>query len=162
MKTVAIVFSAMLLFLASAWPAHAGKGNSVLAGNPANTAHVQKAFDRWVDAYSTGDLPKVMGIFDREVIFSFQGGTDQHYADLASSYACDFKTRKPGTVWVPQIEEIYANGSLAFVRSIWELRMTDTAGATTVKTRNRSIDVLRKNSAGQWHIFRSLNYPEKD
>ena len=162
MKKVAIVFSAIVLFLASVSPAYAGKGDEVLAGNTASAARVQKTFEQWMDAFSAGDLPKVMGIFDREVVFSFQGRPDQHYADLESAYASGFKTRKSSTAWVPQIQEIYADGDLAFVRSIWELHVTDSAGTVTVKARNRSIDVLRKDSAGQWHIFRSLNYPEKD
>ena len=162
MKKAVIVFSAIALLFASIWPAYASKGNGVLAGNTASAAHVQKAFDQWMDAFSAGDLSKVMGIFDHEVVFSFQGRPDQHYADLKSTYASGFKTRKSSTAWVPQIQEIYANGDLAFVRSIWELHVTDGTGAVTVKARNRSIDVLRKDSAGQWHIFRSLNYPEKD
>jgi hypothetical protein len=49
--------------------------------------------------------------------FSFHSRAfpDQHYKDLENSYAQDFRSRAPGTKWVPNLQEIYADGGLAFV-----------------------------------------------
>ena len=121
-----------------------------LNGDAASAAEVQGTFERWLGAYEKGDP---------EVIFAFQGGPDQNYAQLRKGYVEDFAARAPGTVWAPKIEEIYADGKLAFVRSRWELRVT-TGGNTVVKERNRSIDVLRRTADG-WKIIRSLNYPDR-
>ena len=130
-----------------------------LNGDAASAAEVQGTFERWLGAYEKGDLDSTMRIFDPEVIFAFQGGPDQNYAQLRKGYVEDFAARAPGTVWAPKIEEIYADGKLAFVRSRWELRVT-TGGNTVVKERNRSIDVLRRTADG-WKIIRSLNYPDR-
>jgi ketosteroid isomerase-like protein len=85
-------------------------------------------FQSWTAAYDKGDLDGTMRIFAPEVLFAFQGGKDQTYDDLRRGYIEDFATRKPGTTWVPHIEEVYVEGSVGFVRSIWELK---------VKGRNR-------------------------
>jgi ketosteroid isomerase-like protein len=130
-----------------------------LNGDAASAGEVQGTFERWLGAYEKGDLDSTMRIFDSEVIFAFQGGPDQNYAQLRRGYVEDFAARAPGTVWAPKIEEIYADGKLAFVRSRWELRVT-TGGNTVVKERNRSIDVLR-HAADGWKIIRSLNYPDR-
>ena len=147
-----------LAFVAAMFPA-AGEGPP-LNGDLEKAKVVSQTFEKWVEAYAAGDLKGVMSIFDPDVQFSFQGAPDQHYKDLENSYAQDFRSRAPGTKWVPNLQEIYADGSLAFVRSIWELRITKD-GNTEVKARNRSMDVLRTDKNGHWLIFRSINYPEK-
>lgn len=74
-------------------------------------------FQSWTAAYDKGELDGTMRIFAPEVLFAFQGGKDQTYNDLRQGYVQDFATRTPGTTWVPQIEEVYAEGSVGFVRS---------------------------------------------
>lgn len=129
-------------------------------GDPASAKQVLEVFQRWVQAYEKGDLPATMKIFAPDVVFAYQGSKDQTYEDLRRGYVQDFGARQPGTVWVAQLEEVYAEGTVAVVRSIWELRVRSATGEVQVKARNRSIDILSKAS-GSWHIIRSFNYPEK-
>lgn len=117
-------------------------------------------FQNWTAAYDKGDLEGTMRIFAPDVLFAFQGGKDQTYDDLKQGYVQDFATRTPGTTWVPHIEEVYVDGSVGFVRSIWELKVKSGTAETQTKARNRSVDILSKSS-GSWRIIRSLNYPEK-
>jgi ketosteroid isomerase-like protein len=128
-------------------------------GDAAKARQVWVAFERWLAAYGKGDLNAVMAIFDTEVVFAYQGTKDQKYADLKAAYAADFKSRASGSEWVPVIDEIYADGKLAFVRATWELRVKSAAGKIEVKERNRGLDVLRQ-SGNTWRIFRSVNYAE--
>jgi ketosteroid isomerase-like protein len=137
----------------------AAMASTPLNGDATAASEVQATFERWLGAYEKGDLDSTMRIFDSEVIFAFQGGPDQNFAQLRKGYVEDFAARAPGTVWAPKLEEIYADGKLAFVRSRWELRITS-GGNTVVKERNRSIDVLRRTADG-WKIIRSLNYPDR-
>jgi hypothetical protein len=115
-------FSIPMLFAAAALIVGSGMADASqvpLAGDKARAAEVGKTFEKWLEAYDVGDLKGTMDIFDPEVNFAFQGGRDQTYADLEASYVSDFKTRSPGTVWSPEIAEIYADDRLAFVRSVW-------------------------------------------
>jgi uncharacterized protein (TIGR02246 family) len=123
-------------------------------------SELQSVFESWTTAYDKGDLEGTMRIFAPEIVFAFQGSKDQTYEDLKHGYVQDFSTRAPGTTWVPHIEEVYAEGSLGFVRSIWELKVKSETGEVLTKARNRSVDILSKRS-GSWRIIRSFNYPEK-
>jgi uncharacterized protein (TIGR02246 family) len=132
-----------------------------LAGDKAKAAEVWKAFERWLGAYQQGDLKGVMAIFDRDVLFSYQGAADQGLGELEAGYVADFQRRQPGSAWAPKVEEVYADGRLAFVRAVWERRVPGAGGRAETAARNRSLDVFRRSDDGAWRIFRSFNYPEK-
>jgi ketosteroid isomerase-like protein len=126
-----------------------------LTGDMAAAAQVWSTFEHWLKAYEAGDLDGIMAIFDRDVIFEFQGGPDANADMLRRDYADDLKARAAGTRWVPRVEEVHADGNTAFVRSIWELHVGD-----RVTQRNRSMDVFQRRD-GHWTILRSINYPAK-
>lgn len=156
-------FLSLLLVLSAASSA-ADAGDAVnFAGDKREAAAVWQTFQAWLKAYRSADLTGTMAIFDPAVVFAFQGQKDQSFKDLEDGYRSAFAGRKPNveSEWVPDVDEVYAEGRTAFVRSVWELRVREHGGAVTVKARNRSIDVLRRGEDGRWRIFRSLNYPEK-
>ena len=155
-RAAALVVVAILLGL----PAAPAAGEVRFTGDAAKAKAVWKAFEDWLAAYAKGDLPAVMAIFDPNVRFSYQGVKDQGYADLERSYTRDFRTRQPGSEWIPDVEEVFADGRVAFVRAVWELRVAGVGGRKEVKGRNRSMDLLRSGQDGKWRIFRSMNYPE--
>lgn len=136
-------------------------GQVKFAGDETKASQVWGTFEAWLSSYSKADLAGVMSIFDKQIEFSFQGVKDQSYGDMEKSYVQDFATRKPGTTWVPTVEEVYADSHMAIVRAVWELRVQKPDGKTAIGARNRSMDVLRLSKDGKWHIFRSINYPEK-
>jgi uncharacterized protein (TIGR02246 family) len=133
-----------------------------MSGDLAASAEVWRTFESWLQAYATGDLQQVMTIFDRAVVFEFQGSKDESFDELRRDYEIDFRTRAPGTAWKPRVEEVRAQGDMAFVRSVWELHVVGQgAGAPgTITQRNRSLDVFCRQD-GRWRIIRSINYPEQ-
>ena len=126
-----------------------------MTGDAAAGAQVWNTFEHWLKAYDAGDLPGILAIFAPDVIFEFQGGPDASLADLRRDYEADLKSRAPGTRWVPRVEEVHAEGSMAIVRSVWELHV-----GQRVTQRNRSMDVFVRQG-DDWRILRSINYPEK-
>ena len=153
--------SLLLCFFSIACLAPASAADARLEGDVTAAGAVWSTFQRWLHAYDHAELDQTMAIFDPGVVFVFQGGRDQSYADLRKGYEQDFRSRKAGTTWVPLVDEVYAEGNLAFVRATWELRVTVAGGAPPqIKERNRSLDILRL-SGGQWRIIRSFNFPEK-
>ena len=145
----AIIVSALL---ASAPSARAG--DAPLTGDTASAAQVWDTFERWLRAYEAGDLARIMAIFDPDVVFEFQGAPDAGAGALRRGYEADLKSRAPGTRWVPRVEEVHAEGTMAFVRSVWELHV-----GAKVTQRNRSLDVFHR-ADGRWRILRSINFPE--
>jgi uncharacterized protein (TIGR02246 family) len=142
--------------------APAGASDVPMSGDLVASAEVWRTFESWLQAYATGDMQHVMTIFDREVVFEFQGSKDESFDDLRRDYDIDFKTRARGTTWKPRVEEVRAQGDMAFVRSVWELHVAGQGDGApeTIAQRNRSLDVFCKHD-GQWRIIRSINYPEK-
>lgn len=154
MSRILLILAASLLFAAT--PANAVQ----FTGDADSGAQVLKVFRGWTSAYAKGDLDGTMSIFDPGVIFIFQGSRDQGYADLRKGYVQDFATRRPGTTWVANLEEIHAEGNMAIVRSGWQLRVKSGAAGSVIRVHNRSVDILSKAS-GNWRIIRSFNFPEK-
>jgi ketosteroid isomerase-like protein len=153
--------SFLLCFASVAWLSAASAADARLGGDVNAAGAVWSTFERWLRAYDQADLDRTMAIFDPGVVFIFQGSPDQSYADLRKGYEDDFRLRAKGTRWVPLVDEVYAEGNLAFVRATWELRVAAGGDAAReVKARNRSLDILQL-SGGAWHIIRSFNFPEK-
>jgi len=128
-------------------------------GSSADRGALRSTFKRWIDAYARRDLPGTMSIFADDVIFSFQGSPDGKKADLEKSYREEFAHPEVSRAWVPQFEEFECSGNLGFARSTWKLEVKTPDGKGEVKAQNRSIDILRRSTDGEWKIFRSLNYP---
>src|SRR5208282_1451454 len=122
-KAVAIVATTLLITVSS------GYGSEPrLEGDAKSSTEVWSSYQSWLQAYKVGDVAEIMAIFDRDVVFSFQGSKDQSYADLQRGYEVDLKERTPGTIWVPLVEQVYADSNLAFVRAAWELRVSNASG----------------------------------
>ena len=160
-QTILAVFLCCLSAPVLACPPPPERHAVTLAGDEARAAEVWSTFEGWLDAYARGDLEPVMAIFAPDVAFSFQGVPDQSNAALRAAYVDDFRMRKPGVSWRPRVDEVHADGNLAFVRATWERVTVGADGAPHVDERNRSLDVLRREADGRWVIFRSMNYPEK-
>jgi len=150
-----ILFAGSELFAQTSSPAK--KPQSMCPS--ADLAALKQQWSGWVAAYASYDLKATMDIFAEDVIFSFQGSPDQHYADLESGYKAEFARARTQREWVPEFEESECSGNLAFVRSTWILRQTDPSGKIEDLTKNRGIDLFRRSKDGKWKIFRSLNYP---
>ena len=147
-----LAISAAVVALQAPLPAAAG--DVPLSGDTAVATQVWDTFEHWLRAYEEGDLPGIMAIFDPDVVFEFQGSPDESFAGLRRDYTADLKSRAPDTRWVPRVEEVHAEGSMAFVRSVWELHV-----GARVTQRNRSLDVFHRQG-GDWRILRSINFPE--
>ena len=120
---------------------------------------LRSAFEKWVAAYANRDLTGTMSIFADDVNFSFQGAPDTKKADLEKSYRDEFAHSEQSRRWIPKFEEFQCSGKLGFVRSTWQLEVTNADGKTEIKAENRSVDILRLSEDGTWKIFRSLIIP---
>jgi uncharacterized protein (TIGR02246 family) len=125
----------------------------------ATEAEVQQAFTTWTEAYSAKNLEGVMAIFDRNVVFEFQGAPNASYDELEAAFRADFERLDPGnSQWVAEPDSIMLSGEMANVISTWRQQVTTETGIQTRQT-NRAIDVLTRGGDCRWRIARSLNYP---
>jgi uncharacterized protein (TIGR02246 family) len=127
-----------------------------LAACPAGSADdIRAAYTRWLAADDAHDLDGTMAIFDRDVVFEFQGAPDSGWDALKASYKAEFASASAGK-WTPSFDHMELSGDLAAAFATWTY--TKSGKATQ---QNVSVDVFRRNAACDWHIVRSLNYPKK-
>lgn len=130
-----------------------------LAGDLA-AGQVWDVFSAWLSAYEKGDVPQIMAIFDKAVVFESQSAPDEGWDDLQRDFRSDMQTRKPGTRWVPRVEEVRAEGRMAIVRAVWDLHEPGADGRDVVRESNRSLDVFVQRE-GRWVILRSINFADR-
>jgi ketosteroid isomerase-like protein len=129
------------------------------AAEPMRLADASAAFAQWIKAYEMRDAEKLMSIFDKTLIYSAQGEGDQKFDELKTSYQGYFASRMPPTRWKAVPKEIFAQGDLTVVISIWEQRERTPSGVGELIQRTRSVDVFRRTPKG-WKIVRTISYPE--
>lgn len=122
------------------------------AGSPDD---IRAAYSRWLAADDAHDLDGTMAIFDKDVVFQFQGAPDSGWNALKTSYQSDFASKSDGK-WSPAFDQIEVSGDLAAAFATWSLTISG-----KYVQQNVSMDLFRRNAACEWHIIRSLNYPKK-
>jgi ketosteroid isomerase-like protein len=132
---------------------------AALAAEPMRLADASAAYAQWIKAYEARDAEKLMAIFDRSLIYSAQGEGDQKFEELKASYQSYFGSRMPPTRWKAIPKEIFAQGDMTVVISIWEQRERTPSGVGELIQRTRSVDLFRRTKAG-WKIVRTISYPE--
>jgi len=133
--------------------------STAIAAEPMRLADAAAIFAQWIKAYETRDAEKLMSIFDKTLVYSAQGEGDQKYDELKASYQGYFASRMPATRWKAIPKEIFAQGDLTVVISIWEQRERTASGVGDLIQRTRSVDVFRRTKSG-WKIVRTVSYPE--
>lgn len=116
---------------------------------------IRSTYSRWLAADDARDIDGTMAIFDKDVIFQFQGAPDVGWKELKASYLTDFATPSDGK-WAPTFGQIDVSGDLAAAFAIWTY-----AKSGKVTQQNVSVDLFRRDTACSWHIVHSLNYPKK-
>lgn len=126
------------------------------AACPAASADdIRKAYTAWLAADAAKDVDKVMSIFDKRVVFQFQGSPDADWAALRASYVAQYASHQDGT-WSPHFDNIEVSGDMAAAFATWSFLKDGKAAQTNI-----SVDVFRRDDACAWHIVHSLNYPKK-
>jgi ketosteroid isomerase-like protein len=135
---------------------------AALAANPARAScpaatesDIHGAYETWLSAYKARDLGGTMAIFDKAVVFQFQGSPDAGWNDLKAGYQSEFAGSSKGD-WVPEFRKIEVSGDLAAAFLNWTFVKAGTAVQTNV-----SVDLFRRTPACTWSIVRSMNYPRK-
>jgi uncharacterized protein (TIGR02246 family) len=121
--------------------------------NPDVAAIVQIAKD-FCAAWKNGDLPRIMEAYSPDVIKSMQGSPSAGKKDLERGYA-DLLSKFNVQVDV-NIEEVkIISSSMAFDRVTYTVELTPKAGGTTLVSKGRLLEVVRKEN-GKWLSFRVM------
>jgi ketosteroid isomerase-like protein len=121
----------------------------------ANADDIRQAYAAWLAADDAKDIDRVMAIFDKSVVFQFQGAPDADWNALKASYVAEFAAHQDGK-WSPHFDNIEVSGDMAAAFATWSLLKDGKAAQSNI-----SVDLFRRNAVCAWHIVHSLNYPKK-
>lgn len=129
------------------------------AGEQADKAAIAQRLHDWAAAFNAGDAAGACDLFAPDLISTVQGapdaGRDAVCARLSAALA------KPGSRgrYHPDIQEIIVSGDLAIVRLTWTLTVRQ--GQAWQRSRERGLDVFRRQEDGRWSISRFFAFPSE-
>jgi ketosteroid isomerase-like protein len=134
---------------------------SPLTAQPVDSAEaaIRAALTKWTDDFNAGDAQKACGLFSPELRYDYRGFPERNYRDVCNALQHALADSTKSYRYALDIAEIIGSGDVAVVRLTWILTVNE-AGADPQVTRERGLDVFRKEHDGGWKIIRFIAYEE--
>ncbi|MHB1948462.1 MAG: YybH family protein [Gammaproteobacteria bacterium] len=117
-------------------------------------------FTVWTDAFNHKNLAGSCRLFAKSVTADYQGVPQKNYAAICGGFKKIFKEPHRQYRYTFKLHQVYRSGNLATVRITWYLRL-DEKGKKTIVTQDEGLDVLQRNSQGEWQIVNYVGYESK-
>lgn len=157
MKLISSLFMAAFLATAGHASAIGTSTNSTMKADPMpDTARleIQTVLDRYAKALNASDVDAVIELYAADGVFMpASAPTAVGSASVRAAYEHVFSTIKLNITFT--VEEIVAEGSMAFARTGSKGTVTVLAGGTTAPEENRELFVFQKEN-GVWKIARYM------
>ena len=115
---------------------------------------IREAVANWMEASIEGDLARVLGLMDDEVVFLGPGRPPMRKPEFeAASTAMAGKVRLDG---ISEIQEVRVFGDWAYVWTQLSITMQPTDGSAVHRT-GPGLSVWRRRPGGAWVIYRDAN-----
>jgi ketosteroid isomerase-like protein len=126
-------------------------------------ARINQLYEDWFRAVEEGDIPLYLSVLDPEIELIPTDAdpikaTANYGEFLVGVFASNrFKIERLGD------KEIEVREDLAYARYDYNIIRTDVASGKVYESKRNFVDVLRKNSDGDWHVFKHIwNYTTPD
>ena len=110
----------------------------------------------WMHASVAGDLPQVLKLMDEDVVFLVPGQPPMRGREgfAAASKAQEGKFKFEGA---SEVQEIQVAGDWAYCWSKLRVTVTPLNGDAERRRSGNTLSIFRKNSEGNWLLFRDAN-----
>jgi len=136
---------------------------AAMSNSEAEVAQINQLYEDWFRAVEEGDIPLYLSVLDPEIELIPTDGDPIHatasYGEfLVGVFASNsFKIERFGD------KEIMVREDLAYARYDYNIIRTDVATGKVYESKRNFVDILRKNSNGEWHVFKHIwNYTTPD
>jgi ketosteroid isomerase-like protein len=124
---------------------------------PAKTA-IRNTLMQWTGDFNDGNVDKVCNLFAPDLRSNFRGQPESNFEGLCAQLQKSLKDEARSYSYELDIEEIVVSGDMAIVRLVWTLTIRPKDGGAAILSRERGLDVFRKQPNGTWKIVRFLAY----
>ncbi|KTD04657.1 hypothetical protein [Legionella feeleii] len=118
----------------------------------------KKLFTNWTTAFNHRELAKSCNLFSVHVVADYRGISRKNYTSICNGFKKIFADDIRKYHYSFKLHEIYQSEFLAAVRITWYLKITNKNGRVT-HVQDEGLDILEKNSKGEWKIINYLSYP---
>ncbi len=142
------------------WASYAA--DSVTDSSEYARKEVRAALDKWTRDFNDKNTDEVCGLFAPDLIANYGDYPEKSYDSICAQLKSSLANPKMTFRYSLEIKEIIVSGDLAVVRLIWTLTVTDADNKAVETTKDRGIDVFRRQADGSWKISRYIAYPMKE
>jgi len=120
---------------------------------------IRAALARWTEDFNGKRTDRVCDLFAPDLIANYGDYPEKNYESLCGQLKSSLRDTEKTFRYSLDIQEIMVSGDLAVVRLVWTLTVYDTRGKLLETTKDRGMDVFRRQEDGSWRISRYLAYP---
>ena len=126
------------------------------ADDAATRSAIVRRLTDWAAAFNARDVAKTCDLFSADLVSTMSGRADEGRAAVCGRIAAALANQHVAIRNVPEIEEIIVRDDLAVVRLTW--LVSTTRGAVTDVSKERGMDIFRREADGQWRILRFVAF----
>lgn len=130
------------------------------AGSPEDAEmEIRAALEGWTEDFNDERTDKVCDLFAPDLIANYGDYPEKNYESLCGQLKSSLRDPEKTFRYSLDIQEIMVSGDMAVVRLVWTLTVYDSRGELLETTKDRGMDVFRRQEDGSWRIYRYLAYP---
>ncbi|MCC5015227.1 MULTISPECIES: hypothetical protein [unclassified Legionella] len=118
----------------------------------------KKLFTNWTTAFNNRELAKSCNLFSVHIVADYRGISRKNYTNICNGFKKIFADDTRKYHYSFKLHEIYRSEFLAAVRITWYLEIANKNGGV-IHVQDEGLDILEKNSKGEWKIINYLSYP---
>ncbi len=118
----------------------------------------QTLFQHWADAFNKKNISASCAIFSPQISADYLGFPTKNYTIICDGFKKIFEEKNREYRYQFKINHIYRSGDLAAVRITWSLDIFEN-NARISTTKDEGLDILQKQTNGEWQIVNYLSYP---
>jgi steroid delta-isomerase len=123
-------------------------------------AEIRAAFAQWTQDFNAQRADKTCDLFARDLVANYRGVPERGYDRQCKILHDSLSDPERSYRYALTIKEILVFGDIAVARIAWTLVIRDTTTGKETTVIEPGLDLFRRESDGQWRIFRYVAYDE--
>ena len=137
---------------------------SKASGSPAEAPdkaaeEIRAALEGWTKDFNDKNTNKICGLFAPDLIANYGDFPQISYESICKQLKSSLTDPELTFHYDLDLKEVIVAGDVAVVRLIWTLTVTNADCNVVETTKNRGMDIFRRQPDGAWRISRYIAYP---
>ena len=154
------IFRLILLFtLALLIPALLKAADSPAEPPDKAEEEIRGALESWTKDFNDKNTNKICGLFAPDLIANYGDFPQISHESICKQLKSSLTNPELAFHYDLDLKEVIVSGDVAVVRLVWTLTVTGADGNVVETTKDRGMDIFRRQPDGTWRISRYIAYP---